>query len=146
MCSAHRVRQVWRPLHPETRPSFYVNVAKKLFYCHSCGRASANPAIAPQVSQHTVYPGARNLPEHLAALAAEKSDIAEALELPGVMTKGYAMKALATLSGVSDDALKLFQSFLNQQYPMQNEEARIAACISSIAHLIETRERAPEQS
>jgi DNA primase len=26
------------PLHPETRPSFYVNTAKNLFYCHSCGR------------------------------------------------------------------------------------------------------------
>ena len=22
------------PLHPETRPSFYVNAAKNLFYCH----------------------------------------------------------------------------------------------------------------
>jgi DNA primase len=26
------------PLHPETRPSFYVNTGKNLFYCHSCGR------------------------------------------------------------------------------------------------------------
>jgi DNA primase len=26
------------PLHPETRPSFYVNPAKNLFYCHGCGR------------------------------------------------------------------------------------------------------------
>jgi DNA primase len=26
------------PLHPETRPSFYVNAAKNLFYCHGCGR------------------------------------------------------------------------------------------------------------
>ena len=26
------------PLHPETRPSFYVNTAKNLFYCHGCGR------------------------------------------------------------------------------------------------------------
>ena len=25
------------PLHPETRPSFYVNVRKNLFYCHGCG-------------------------------------------------------------------------------------------------------------
>jgi DNA primase len=24
------------PLHPETRPSFYVNVRKNLFYCHGC--------------------------------------------------------------------------------------------------------------
>ena len=26
------------PLHQETRPSFYVNVRKNLFYCHGCGR------------------------------------------------------------------------------------------------------------
>ena len=26
------------PLHRETRPSFYVNVRKNLFYCHGCGR------------------------------------------------------------------------------------------------------------
>lgn len=26
------------PLHPETRPSFYVNAGKNLFYCHGCGR------------------------------------------------------------------------------------------------------------
>ncbi len=25
------------PLHQETRPSFYVNVRKNLFYCHGCG-------------------------------------------------------------------------------------------------------------
>jgi DNA primase len=26
------------PLHQETRPSFYVNAARNLFYCHGCGR------------------------------------------------------------------------------------------------------------
>ncbi|MEK7751533.1 MAG: CHC2 zinc finger domain-containing protein [Planctomycetota bacterium] len=26
------------PLHQETRPSFYVNAVKNLFYCHGCGR------------------------------------------------------------------------------------------------------------
>jgi len=26
------------PLHPETRPSFYVNARKNLFYCHGCGQ------------------------------------------------------------------------------------------------------------
>jgi DNA primase len=26
------------PLHPETRPSFYVNSRKNLFYCHGCGQ------------------------------------------------------------------------------------------------------------
>lgn len=89
---------------------------------------AANPAIAPQVSQRKVYPGGEDLPDHLAALAAEKSD--------------YAMKALATLSRVSDDALRLFRSFLDKQHPMENEEARINARSSAITHLIETREKA----
>jgi len=26
------------PLHQETHPSFYVNAAKNLFYCHGCGQ------------------------------------------------------------------------------------------------------------
>ena len=26
------------PFHPETRPSFYVNARKNLFYCHGCGQ------------------------------------------------------------------------------------------------------------
>jgi DNA primase len=26
------------PLHPDTHPSFYVNAAKNVFYCHGCGR------------------------------------------------------------------------------------------------------------
>src|SRR6478672_13505467 len=26
------------PLHAETRPSFYVNASKNLFYCHGCGQ------------------------------------------------------------------------------------------------------------
>jgi len=26
------------PLHPESRPSFYVNARKHLFYCHGCGQ------------------------------------------------------------------------------------------------------------
>jgi DNA primase len=26
------------PLHPESKPSFYVNARKNLFYCHGCGR------------------------------------------------------------------------------------------------------------
>ena len=26
------------PLHKDTRPSFYVNARRNLFYCHGCGR------------------------------------------------------------------------------------------------------------
>jgi DNA primase len=41
--SAHRIgtRQEFVglcPLHPETRPSFYVNAGKNVFYCHGCER------------------------------------------------------------------------------------------------------------
>ena len=28
----------WCPLHRDTRPSFYVNARKNLFYCHGCGQ------------------------------------------------------------------------------------------------------------
>src|SRR5436190_5171150 len=35
---AHREFVGLCPLHPETRPSFYVNASKNLFYCHGCGR------------------------------------------------------------------------------------------------------------
>jgi len=28
------------PLHAESRPSFYVNAAKNIFFCHGCGRGS----------------------------------------------------------------------------------------------------------
>lgn len=41
--AAHRVGQREEfvglcPLHPETRPSFFVNTRKNLFYCHGCQR------------------------------------------------------------------------------------------------------------
>src|SRR2546421_4146635 len=43
------------PLHPETRPSFYVNARKNLFYCHGCGQggdlsAWTNCAVNPTSS------------------------------------------------------------------------------------------------
>jgi CHC2 zinc finger len=28
------------PLHRDSRPSFYVNRRKDVFYCHGCGRAA----------------------------------------------------------------------------------------------------------
>jgi DNA primase len=35
------------PLHQETRPSFYGNAAKNLFYCHGCGRGGDLIRLAP---------------------------------------------------------------------------------------------------
>src|SRR5262249_60785456 len=37
------------PLHPETRPSFYVNTSKNLFYCHGCGQGGDLLALCPVV-------------------------------------------------------------------------------------------------
>ena len=33
------------PLHQETRPSFYVNARKNLFYCHGCGQGRDWPLM-----------------------------------------------------------------------------------------------------
>ena len=33
------------PLHQETRPSFYVNARKNLFYCHGCGRGGGRVVV-----------------------------------------------------------------------------------------------------
>jgi DNA primase len=33
------------PLHRETRPSFYVNRRKQVFYCHACGRGGGLPQL-----------------------------------------------------------------------------------------------------
>jgi len=40
------------PLHPETRPSFYVNARKNLFYCHGCGQGGDLIRFV-ELSQHT---------------------------------------------------------------------------------------------
>jgi DNA primase len=39
------------PLHAETRPSFYVNARKNLFYCHGCGQGGDLIRLL-QLSQH----------------------------------------------------------------------------------------------
>jgi DNA primase len=41
------------PLHPETRPSFYVNARKNLFYCHGCGQGGDLIRFV-ELSQHLV--------------------------------------------------------------------------------------------
>jgi hypothetical protein len=58
------------PLHPETRPSFYVNARKNLFYCHGCQRGGDLIRFV-------------GLSEHLSfrqSLACLKQDVAPAAE------------------------------------------------------------------
>jgi DNA primase len=43
------------PLHPETRPSFYVNAVKDVFYCHGCGRGGDLIRFI-QLSRHLSFP------------------------------------------------------------------------------------------
>jgi DNA primase len=42
------------PLHPETRPSFYVNTRKNLFYCHGCGQGGDLIRFV-ELSQHLSF-------------------------------------------------------------------------------------------
>jgi DNA primase len=42
------------PLHEETRPSFYVNPRKNLFYCHGCGQGGDLIRFV-QLSQHLSF-------------------------------------------------------------------------------------------
>ncbi|MGA2662184.1 MAG: CHC2 zinc finger domain-containing protein [Verrucomicrobiota bacterium] len=42
------------PLHPETRPSFYVNTRKNLFYCHGCGQGGDLIRLV-ELSQHLCF-------------------------------------------------------------------------------------------
>ena len=42
------------PLHEETRPSFYVNPRKNVFYCHGCGRGGDLIRLV-ELSQHLSF-------------------------------------------------------------------------------------------
>src|SRR5437879_7216084 len=42
------------PLHPETRPSYYVNARKNLFYCHGCGQGGDLIRFV-ELSQHLSF-------------------------------------------------------------------------------------------
>ena len=42
------------PLHRETRPSFYVNTRKNLFYCHGCGQGGDLNRLV-ELSQHLSF-------------------------------------------------------------------------------------------
>jgi DNA primase len=44
------------PLHQETRPSFYVNRRKQLFYCHGCGRGGGLAQLRDWIEGSPVQP------------------------------------------------------------------------------------------
>ena len=64
------------PLHPETRPSFYVNAHKNLFYCHGCGQGGDLIRFV-QLSRHLSF---RESLAHLKEQSAPPTDPAAVLE------------------------------------------------------------------
>jgi DNA primase len=64
------------PLHPETRPSFYVNARKNLFYCHGCGQGGDLIRFV-ELSRHLSF---RQSLAYLEQQTAPPTDSAAALE------------------------------------------------------------------
>ena len=64
------------PLHAETRPSFYVNARKNLFYCHGCGQGGDLLRFV-QLSRHLSF---RESLAYLEQLSAPHADAATVLE------------------------------------------------------------------
>jgi DNA primase catalytic core len=64
------------PLHPETRPSFYVNARKNFFYCHGCGQGGDLIRFV-QLSRHLSF---RQSLAHLEQQSAPPTDSAAVLE------------------------------------------------------------------
>jgi DNA primase catalytic core len=67
------------PLHPETRPSFYVNARKNLFYCHGCGQGGDLIRFV-ELSRHLSFPQSlaylqqQSLPAHAAGALEQAAD------------------------------------------------------------------------
>jgi DNA primase len=64
------------PLHPETRPSFYVNTFKNLFYCHGCGQGGDLIRFV-ELSQHLSFRQSVAYLERHKTSPAEPSDVME---------------------------------------------------------------------
>ena len=64
------------PLHPETRPSFYVHARKNLFYCHGCGQGGDLIRFV-ELSQHLSF---RQSLTYLGQQSAPPADPAAVLE------------------------------------------------------------------
>jgi DNA primase len=97
------------PLHEETRPSFYVNRRKQVFYCHGCGRGGGLarlihllgdlPEPAPEhLLEHTYRFYQRQLkqcgdaPAYLAKRGIQDRAVVERMRIgyaPGACLRGY---------------------------------------------------------
>jgi len=64
------------PLHPETRPSFYVNARKNLFYCHGCGQGGDLLRFV-QLSRHLSFRQSLAYLDQQSALTADPAAILE---------------------------------------------------------------------
>src|SRR5438034_8100262 len=64
------------PLHEETRPSFYVNARKNLFYCHGCGQGGDLLRFV-QLSRHLSFRESFAYLEQLSAPAADAATVLE---------------------------------------------------------------------
>src|SRR6267143_2544744 len=64
------------PLHSETRPSFYVNASKNLFYFHGCGQGGDLVRFV-QLSRHLSFRQSLAYLEQLSAPAADSAAVLE---------------------------------------------------------------------
>ena len=64
------------PLHPETRPSFYVNARKNLFYCHGCGQGGDLIRFV-QLSRHLSFRQSLAYLEQQSALPTDSAAVLE---------------------------------------------------------------------
>ena len=64
------------PLHPETRPSFYVNARKNLFYCHGCGQGGDLLRFV-QLSRHLSFRQSLAYLEQQSSLTADPAAVLE---------------------------------------------------------------------
>jgi DNA primase len=64
------------PLHPETRPSFYVNTRKNLFYCHGCGQGGDLIRFV-ELSRHLSFRQSLAYLEQQSALTADPATVLE---------------------------------------------------------------------
>jgi len=64
------------PLHPETRPSFYVNARKNLFYCHGCGQGGDLIRFV-QLSRHLSFRQSLAYLEQQSSLTADPAAVLE---------------------------------------------------------------------